>query len=380
MKGKGLLLLTSFLVGVAAYGGENIEYQQLVKEKSCIETLRLAESRMATMTKTWFGDDASSLSVVNNFKTIEKQHTKFLTSVDELSKEAKTSSGSLEGLAQALHDLDQSHDETISKLASISSMDELFLVSLPPLDRGFEEVGSDLQAARKVCEADNAARIDANMAAVADLRFQLRQMQTYVMQGAKKRADVYDAVLLSKRLRLQKEYTEKTGTELKGLLVKIDAAFAATHLLERVHQWWMAAAIINGIGRGLVTSQLQYAEALRTLKVDLARGRAFQAELAEIKGLSTENRALAGHDLDLDVAQLISAIHDLESGGWQAVFKRQQFLTARRHELADKYGPNCLAAIQQFEQIAAAVANSYERFLPAEKAYRTEVSACRTGG
>jgi hypothetical protein len=258
---------------------------------------------------------------------------------------------------------------------------ERFILGLASIDGGLDEVGGELEAAKRVCPADQAEAIEAierSLGLVKGLRFELGRMRIFVTESVAKRLDLFGALLASRRISLYQAYARQAGQAIEALRTAVDAILQADRLASRIERWWYAAGVTQGLGRGMTTRKLQYTEGLRILRSDLQAGRELEQELHQLAGLPEGVRRMLQSDLTLYLKQISDEIARVESGGWQGMFARQKLLTARRRQIVDRLSSGCRASLDAYEALVSTV-TSAEDFRAAEQAYLRQLDACATG-
>jgi hypothetical protein len=201
-------------------------------------------------------------------------------------------------------------------------------------------------------------------------------MRAYLAEAREKRLHLLKALHHVYKLRVAQLENQATGDDISRLLKTADAVFIAERLLERVEQWWHEAAMVDGLGRGAITFNLQHRKGLRVLYEDLAAGQAFQTELEGVAALPLRAQASLRARIDLYVSEIQDEIRRLESKGWRGFLDEQSRMTAKRRERLASYPSACAEAIQDFEKVAAQVTSS-DGVSEAEVAYLRQVRVCR---
>jgi hypothetical protein len=231
----------------------------------------------------------------------------------------------------------QGHSDLLNRLQDDLASDDLFLVSLPPIEDGLLELVDELKSEAGYCGSTPGAGSSIRMArsTLLGLRNDLIRMRQYVADAGAKRSELLEATAMARRIVLTEAYAQRAGAALADVQAHIDATFAADELYGRLGQWWQTTMIVAGPLQGLATRELQYREALRALAVAKERLAAFEKELDAITTLSDSVRRLVAGDLEGYSRQLDQIGDALRDSGWQGVFARQKLLTAQRRRHAD---------------------------------------------
>ena len=361
---------------------DDAEYERLKNVKTCITTLREADQRLGVILDTWFTGEQSAVAVASHFAVVQQQHQKFLDELDTYAKLSTVTPTNLEALAAAIAETEQPAPGVLRTRDLANEYSERFLLGLVSLDDGLNEVGGEFEAAGRVCpygESEAQGAIARSLELVKSLRLELGRMRIFVAEAIATRLDLFGALLASRRITLYQAYAREAGQSLDAIRSAVEATLAADRFARRIENWWFAAAVTRGVGRGLTTRDLQYTEGLRKLRADAQTGREFEQELRQITGLPDGARRILEADLTLYLKQIIAEIDRVEAGGWRGMLERQKLLTSRRRAIAAQLNSLCIKEIAAFEQLAATVANADEA-RATELAYQRQLAACTGGG
>jgi hypothetical protein len=339
-------------------------------------TLDEATHRFGTIRRTWLDDPSTAANIERNFDVLLRGHDDFFKAVRELDVRHQSIVSRKEESLATLKTMEKSYQDITHKLTRVAQDDDFFIRSLSSIDSGLDEVSVEVAGASKVCLSDAQGSIESLATAISEVRQSLKRMRAYVAEAREKRLHLLKALHHFYKSRVAQMENQASGEDLSRLLKTADAVFIADRLLVRVEQWWQEAALIDGLGRGAITFDLQYRKGLRVLYEDLAAGQAFQKQVEEVSSLPPRARASVRARIDLYVSEIQDEIRRLESKGWRGFLDEQSRMTAKRRESLASYPPACVEAIQDFEKLAAQVTSS-DGVLEAEAAYLRQVRICR---
>jgi hypothetical protein len=350
------------------------ELELLTQTKSCIETLNDANRRYQYFIDNWF-NDKSEVDIATHFMSLQNQHKTFYEDIAKLSKFESPVPTDLSELAGELKNLETAYQTSLTAQSRLIEAEAVMRDSLYQVEQGLDQVGGKFTTAKKICGPSQAQQIDTAIAGISSLRERLLDIRQFMQLATEKRSSLFRAILEVKKARLTNRFNQQAKLALSEIRDHINGIFAADLLVDRIHRWWSEAALLQGTARGEWSTYLNYTNSLRVLRADYQTGIGFRQELATITPLSENIRQSITATLELYVKQIRDLMTNLESGGYQKIFERQQFLSGQRRKIWSQYSQECQRAIDSFDQIATAV-NSYESFRSAEAAYRLQAKAC----
>ena len=356
----------------------NSDFEQLKRQKTCINAYEIANSRLETLSNIWLSNVESSFNLQKNFEILTAQHAEYFSKIRDFANEFSQTPDQIEDLLKQLDKIDETYFDIIDEISFIDDADNRFVKSLPYIEEGLSEVGSDLEHAKEVCSGDWQNDIVGQIKLTKEWRVKIATMRSYIMEASSDRWKLFTLVLESRKLELKRRYAQNVRRELENILTEIDTVRAADELYTRIHNWWQKVTVGPGIGRGLGHYYLQFSKALRILKIDIEQVHSFEQELLALPDIFPGVRSQISGDLELYKSLLVDQVNILETGGWQSIFEKQKMMTNRRWEIRNRYSKQCQASIAAF--LGAIKGNIKEdNFKIIEDIYYQQVVECSRG-
>jgi hypothetical protein len=332
------------------------------------------------MLETWFTDPESAYNLEANFKVLEANHGEFIDAVGAFARANAGAPSDYVELGTALASEGQHHAELLGQLQRALSQDDLFLVSLPPIEEGLLEMVRELNSEMAYCDGTPGAgaALRDGKRAVLGLRSNVITLRLYVAEAGAKRSILLEEAVRGRRIMLLTAFARRTQASLSDIQARIDAIFSANDLYGRIRRWWEKEMVIQGPLRGLTTRELQFREARHAVVVAKTRADDFSKELDALADVPDATRRAIRADLASFRRQLDDQAKKLETAGWRGYLDRQRVLTAQRRRHVDVLPPSCKALLDAFE-LSAPQVTTEDQFDDISGLYRQQVFTCVTG-
>ena len=377
--------LNSFLIGVffaiviqqPVVAEEGLTVEELQQQLNCIDSVDDAITRLNTISGTWLNDPESSLNIEKNFNELTKLHAEYTSMVKALHNKALPDPNAPIAVGLELETIDSKHTDFTDKYEYISGADYRFMMGIADVMGGLEEVGEEVEGSKKQCGErfkDDIALIQKD---IRTYQKYLLKINSYIVQAAKKRENLFSIVLLNRRFSIVDSYNKAQEEQLDRFARILDEPLLASKIRLDIENWWFQNHVPH-ISHGLITHYLQFNSGLNSLYSSLQELEEFKQRLNELTNIPLGQKDIILNEINNDKKVLEQNINDLKEQGWEGVIERQKFLSKVRLDIINEYPEKCKGAVTQYLSVVNEPIE-HSRLEEYEQLYWQQVRICEDG-